>query len=100
MSQTTVPLVLSGKAPGRISEATARAVQQAADELGYRPNAAARALRSGVSATVGLVVADVTHPFFGLTLRGAHRAAQAAGHVVVLIDDAYGERGDAGVETR
>jgi len=99
VSQSTVSLVLSGKGAGRVSARTAEAVRTAAAELGYRPNAAARALRSGVSATVGLVVADVTHPFFGLTLRGAHRAAQAAGHVVVLIDDAYGERGDAGIET-
>jgi DNA-binding LacI/PurR family transcriptional regulator len=98
VSQTTVSLVLSGKAAGRISAGTAEAVQRAAQELGYRPNAAARALRSGVAATVGLVVADVTHPFFGLTLRGAHRAALRAGHVVVLIDDAYGSTGEASVE--
>jgi DNA-binding LacI/PurR family transcriptional regulator len=99
VSQTTVSLVLSGKAPGRISAATAEAVERAAQELGYRPHAAARALRSGVSATVGLVVADVTHPFFGLTLRGAHRAAREAGHVVVLIDDDYGTRGETAIET-
>jgi DNA-binding LacI/PurR family transcriptional regulator len=97
VSQTTVSLVLSGKAAGRISAATAESVQRAALELGYRPNAAARALRSGVAATVGLVVSDVTHPFFGLTLRGAHRAALAAGHVVVLIDDAYGTTGEASI---
>jgi DNA-binding LacI/PurR family transcriptional regulator len=98
VSQTTVSLVLSGKGAGRISEATAEAVRRAAAELGYRPNAAARALRSGVAATVGLVVADVTHPFFGRTLRGAHRAAREAGHVVVLIDDAYGTMGEASIE--
>jgi DNA-binding LacI/PurR family transcriptional regulator len=99
VSQTTVSLVLSGKGAGRISAATAEAVERAARELGYRPHAAARALRSGVSATVGLVVADVTHPFFGLTLRGAHRAAREAGHVVVLIDDDYGTRGETAIET-
>jgi DNA-binding LacI/PurR family transcriptional regulator len=99
VSQTTVSLVLSGKGAGRISAGTAEAVQRAASELGYRPNAAARALRYGVAATVGLVVADVTHPFFGLTLRGAHRAAREAGHVVVLIDDDYGTRGDTAIET-
>jgi DNA-binding LacI/PurR family transcriptional regulator len=97
VSQTTVSLVFSGKAPGRISEATAAAVREAARELGYRPNAAARALRSGTASAVGLVVRDVTHPFFGRTLRGAQRAASEAGHVVVLIDDNYG-RGDAAVE--
>ncbi len=93
MSQTTVSLVLSGKAPGRVSEATADAVRAAAKELGYRPNAAARALRSGTASAVGLVVRDVTHPFFGRTLRGAQRAAREAGHVVVLIDDNYGAEG-------
>ena len=99
VSQTTVSLVLSGKAAGRISDGTAEAVQRAARELGYRPHAAARALRSGVSATVGLVVADVTHPFFGHPLRGAHTAAREAGHVVVLIDDDYGTRGETAIET-
>jgi DNA-binding LacI/PurR family transcriptional regulator len=97
VSQTTVSLVFSGKASGRISEATADAVRAAARELGYRPNAAARALRSGTASAVGLVVRDVTHPFFGRTLRGAQKAASEAGHVVVLIDDNYG-RGDAAVE--
>ncbi|HEY6762438.1 MAG TPA: LacI family DNA-binding transcriptional regulator [Baekduia sp.] len=98
VSQTTVSLVFSGKATGRISQATVLAVQEAARELGYRPNAAARALRSGTASAVGLVVRDVTHPFFGRTLRGAQKAASEAGHVVVLIDDNYG-RGDAAVQT-
>jgi DNA-binding LacI/PurR family transcriptional regulator len=98
VSQSTVSLVLSGKAPGRVSPATADAVRDAARELGYRPNAAARALRSGTAQAVGLVVSDVTHPFFGPTLRGAQRAAFDAGHVVVLIDDNYGAGGDTTVE--
>jgi DNA-binding LacI/PurR family transcriptional regulator len=90
---------MSGKAAGRVSEATADAVRRAARDLGYRPNAAARALRSGTASAVGLVVSDVTHPFFGLTLRGAQRAAWEADHVVVLIDDAYGAAwGDGSVE--
>jgi DNA-binding LacI/PurR family transcriptional regulator len=93
VSQTTVSLVLSGKGSGRVSEATQDAVRAAAKELGYRPNAAARALRSGTASAVGLVVRDVTHPFFGRTLRGAQRAAREAGHVVVLIDDNYGAEG-------
>ena len=99
VSQATVSLVLSGKAAGRISDTTAENVRRCARELGYRPNVAARALRSGSAAAIGLVVADVTHPFFGKTLRGAQRAAWEAGHVVVLIDDAYGEAwGDGSVE--
>lgn len=100
VSQATVSLVMSGKAAGRISEATADQVRRAAKKLGYRPNTAARALRSGTASAVGLVVSDVTHPFFGRTLRGAQKAAWDADHIVVLIDDGYGAAwGDGSVET-
>src|SRR5688572_4419982 len=86
VSQSTVSLVLSGKSAGRISAKTEEAVRQAAAELGYRPNMAARALRTGAARSVGLVVPDVTHPFFGLTMRGAQEAAYSAGYAVALVD--------------
>jgi DNA-binding LacI/PurR family transcriptional regulator len=86
VSQSTVSLVLSGKARGRISARTEEAVRAAAAELGYRPNVAARALRTGVARSVALVVPDITNPFFGRVLRGAQRAAQNAGYTVVLVD--------------
>jgi DNA-binding LacI/PurR family transcriptional regulator len=86
VSQSTVSLVFSGKAAGRISARTEAAVRAAAEELGYRPNAAARALKTGAARTVALVVPDVTNPFFGGLLRGAQTAARAAGYAVALID--------------
>ena len=86
VSQSTVSLVLSGKARGRISARTEEAVRAAAAELGYRPNVAARALRTGVARSVALVVPDITNPFFGRVLRGAQRSAQEAGYTVVLVD--------------
>jgi DNA-binding LacI/PurR family transcriptional regulator len=86
VSQSTVSLVLSGKSAGRISRRTEEAVRRAADELGYRPKIAARALRTGAARSVGLVVPDVTHPFFGLTMRGAQEAAWSAGYAVALVD--------------
>jgi DNA-binding LacI/PurR family transcriptional regulator len=86
VSQSTVSLVLSGKSRGRISARTEEAVRRAAEELGYRPNAAARALRTGAARSVGLVVPDVTHPFFGRTMRGAQEAAWSAGYSVALVD--------------
>jgi DNA-binding LacI/PurR family transcriptional regulator len=86
VSQSTVSLVLSGKSAGRISRKTEEAVRRAAEELGYRPNIAARALRTGAARSVGLVVPDVTHPFFGLTMRGAQEAAWSAGYAVALVD--------------
>jgi DNA-binding LacI/PurR family transcriptional regulator len=86
VSQSTVSLVFSGKGRGRVSEATAERVRQCARELGYRPNAAAQALRLGASRAVALLVPDMTNPFFSRVLRGAQRAAQAAGYIVILVD--------------
>ena len=86
VSQSTVSLVFSGKAAGRISARTQAAVRATAEDLGYRPNVAARALKKGAARTVALVVPDVTNPFFGGLLRGAQTAARAAGYAVALID--------------
>jgi LacI family transcriptional regulator, repressor for deo operon, udp, cdd, tsx, nupC, and nupG len=86
VSQSTVSLVLSGKSAGRISARTEAAVRRAAEELGYRPNVAARALRTGATRTVGMVVTDVTNPFFAFVLRGAQAAAWRAGYAVALVD--------------
>jgi DNA-binding LacI/PurR family transcriptional regulator len=86
VSQSTVSLVLSGKGPGRVSEATAERVRECARELGYRPNVAAQALRLGSARAVALLVPDMTNPFFSRVLRGAQRAAAAAGYIVILVD--------------
>jgi DNA-binding LacI/PurR family transcriptional regulator len=88
VSQSTVSLVMSGKARGRVSAATEQSVRRAAAELGYRPNAAARALRLGAARSVALVVPDVTNPFFGHVMRGAQSAAWEAGYTVALVDTA------------
>jgi DNA-binding LacI/PurR family transcriptional regulator len=88
VSQSTVSLVFSGKARGRVSEQTQERVRRAARELGYRPNVAAQALRLGSSRAVALLVPDITNPFFSRVLRGAQRAAQSAGYTVALVDTA------------
>ncbi|GAA3434233.1 LacI family DNA-binding transcriptional regulator [Kutzneria kofuensis] len=54
VSRSTVSYALSGKRS--VSEATRRRIQAVVDELGYRPNAAARALKEGRTRTLGLVV--------------------------------------------
>ena len=90
VSQSTVSLVMSGKAQGRVSEATQERVRESARELCYLPNVAAQTLRLGTSRAVALLVPDVTNPFFGRVLRGAQRAAQAAGYTVALVDTGRG----------
>ncbi|MEV5752774.1 LacI family DNA-binding transcriptional regulator [Actinoallomurus sp. NPDC052308] len=54
VSRSTVSYALSGKRA--VSEATRQRIQAVIDELGYRPNAAARALKEGRTRTLGLVV--------------------------------------------
>ncbi|MFD5681991.1 LacI family DNA-binding transcriptional regulator [Streptomyces bacillaris] len=78
VSQATVSLVLGGKWPGRVSEATAQRVRESAAELGYRPNLAARSLRLGRTRTALLVVPALTNEFFARVYTGA--AAVAAEH--------------------
>jgi DNA-binding LacI/PurR family transcriptional regulator len=95
VSQSTVSLVFSGKARGRVSEATEERVRRSARELGYRPNVAAQALRLGASRAVALLVPDITNPFFSRVLRGAQRAAQTAGYTVALVDTANDRRWEA-----
>jgi DNA-binding LacI/PurR family transcriptional regulator len=90
VSQSTVSLVLSGKAKGRVSEATQERVRKCARELFYLPNVAAQTLRLGTSRAIALLVPDVTNPFFSRVLRGAQRAAQAAGYTVALVDTGRG----------
>lgn len=54
VSRSTVSYALSGKRP--VSEATRRRIQDVIEELDYRPNAAARALKEGRTRTLGLVI--------------------------------------------
>ena len=54
VSRSTVSYALSGKRP--VSAATARRINEVIAELGYRPNASARALAEGRTRTLGLVI--------------------------------------------
>ncbi len=84
VSQATVSLVLGDKWRGRVSERTARLVRDAADELGYRPNLAARNLRLGRTRTALLVVPALTNEFFARVYTGAAAVAARHGFGVVL----------------
>lgn len=72
--------------PGRVNHVTRAHVLKVAEELGYTPNPLARALESGRTNTVALLVPDITNPFFAGVIKGAERAAAAAGMTLVLGD--------------
>ncbi|MFF3290033.1 LacI family DNA-binding transcriptional regulator [Streptomyces sp. NPDC003023] len=84
VSQATVSLVLGDKWRGRVSERTAAVVREAAQELGYRPNLAARNLRLGSTRTALLVVPALTNEFFARVYTGAATVAAQHGFGVVL----------------
>lgn len=84
VSQATVSLVLGGKWHGRVSARTADGVREAARGLGYRPNLAARSLRTGRTRTALLVVPALTGDFFARVQAGAADAAAGRGFGVVL----------------
>jgi len=70
--------------PERVAEATRIRVLDAIAELGFVRNDAARQLRAGKSRTLGMVVHDVSNPFFTDIARGAEERAAEAGLSVLL----------------
>lgn len=72
--------------PNRVNAQTREHVLAVAAELGYSPNPTARALESGRSNTLALLVPDITNPYFAGVIKGAERAAAAAGLTLVLGD--------------
>ncbi|MER7726012.1 LacI family DNA-binding transcriptional regulator [Streptomyces sp. NPDC096323] len=84
VSQATVSLVLGEKWQGRVSETTVGRVRDAARDLGYRPNLAARNLRLGRTRTALLVVPALTNEFFARVYTGAAAVAAEHGFGVVL----------------
>lgn len=84
VSIATVSYVLNGT--GSVSAEVAERILDAVDELGYRPNRSARALRTGKSRTIGLVLPDLTNPFFPELAQAVERAARMENYAVILID--------------
>ncbi|MEU2880734.1 LacI family DNA-binding transcriptional regulator [Streptomyces sp. NPDC007070] len=88
VSIRTVSNVVSGTGP--VAEATRARVQAALDELGYRPNLAARNLRAGRTGLIGLVIPELHSPYFG-ELAGLIVEAARQRSWTVAIDQTYGD---------
>lgn len=87
VSQTTVSLVLNDREDSRIPEATRAKVRSAAAQLSYRPNRAARSLRTGRTDTMGLLTDVIaTAPFGGATVAGASDEAWQRGCMVFVVN--------------
>ena len=85
VSVATVSRVLNpASADVPMRKETRDKVERAIDELGYRPNDLARALLQHRTAAIGLVVPDISNPYYPPLVRGVEDAASSRGYRIVL----------------
>ena len=82
VSIATVSRVIN-KSP-KASKASIESVTVAMKKLGYRPNAAARALVSQSTQTIGVLVGDVSDPFFGSMVKAIDTVASQQGKHLLI----------------
>jgi DNA-binding LacI/PurR family transcriptional regulator len=80
----TVSHVLSGSVP--VSDRLRRKVLAAIRDLDYHPNHIARSLKTNKSLTIGIVVPDMTIPFFPRVIQGAEEAARKSGYSILAVN--------------
>lgn len=73
-------------APDLVTPARRTAVEQAARELGYQPNRAARELATGRTGHLCLLVPDLANPFFAAVAKAVQSRARTAGYAVLVAD--------------
>jgi LacI family transcriptional regulator len=73
-------------APNLVNPETRSRVLAMAEQLGYRPNKAARALITGRTTNLGLIVADITNPYFPPMIKAAQSQARRHDHHVFIAD--------------
>jgi LacI family transcriptional regulator len=84
VSVATVSNVLNGRPNvGRVNR---QRVLRVAKQLGYRPNRAAQAMRTGRTRAIGLILPDLTNPFFPELAQAVENTARSLGLLVCLID--------------
>lgn len=81
---TAVVSYVINDGPKPVAKATAARVRDAIEVLGYRPNLSARALVSGLTKLIALVVSDISNPFFADYALQVQIQAQARGYAVLM----------------
>ena len=84
VSAGTVSNVISGST--RVSEEARRRVLDAIRVLKYQPNLIARSLKTNRTHTLGIIIPDLTIPFFPKIIRGAESAARERGYFLIVLD--------------
>ena len=85
VSTALVSFVLNGKKKEyRVGEETAKHILQIAQEMNYQPNIAAKSLRSGRTKTIGVVISDISNPFFSHLAHILEDEATKRGYTVLF----------------
>jgi DNA-binding LacI/PurR family transcriptional regulator len=87
VSVATTSLALNGR-PG-VADHTRLRIVAAAEQLGYRANPQAQALRRGRTTTYGFIVRNFANPFFLEVLAGAQQVAADSGATLLVLDSRY-----------
>ncbi|MDE3104225.1 MAG: LacI family DNA-binding transcriptional regulator [Acidobacteriota bacterium] len=87
VSTATVSRTMNGSA--KVSPRTAERVRRAIEELNFYPNTNARALGSGKSSLYGLIISDITNPFFPELVKSFEDIAVAHGQEVLTANTNY-----------
>ncbi|MCB9445199.1 MAG: LacI family DNA-binding transcriptional regulator [Ardenticatenaceae bacterium] len=82
VSYQTVSRVINNKP--NVSNSTRKRIQKIITETGYRPSPIARSLATARTATIGLVVPDISNPYFSALARGVEQVAYAHNYSVLL----------------
>jgi LacI family transcriptional regulator len=85
VSISTVSRIVNGETRRASAETVAR-VRRAVEAVGYRPNPIGRALRSGESRLVAMLVANLDNPAMATIAASTEAALRAAGYVMILCD--------------
>lgn len=83
VSIATVSRYINGR-PGAMSEATRRRLREVIERLGYVPNQAAQTLKTGRTKLVGVVLANIAHPYWSGVLAGVEEGCQEFGYSVLI----------------
>ncbi|MFD2101251.1 LacI family DNA-binding transcriptional regulator [Flagellimonas iocasae] len=84
VSIATVSYVLSKQENSGVSKEVSDRIKEIAKRLNYRPNQIAKSLQSGKSHTIGLIVADISNPFFAHIARIVEDEAKKNGYTVIF----------------
>ncbi|MFP4020084.1 MAG: LacI family DNA-binding transcriptional regulator [Halanaerobium sp.] len=82
VSKSTVSRVINNKAG--VKDSTREKVNRVIQDLNYKPNSSAKGLASKKTNTIGLVISDITDPFFAMFVKGAERKAMEANYNIML----------------